>query len=200
MDKETKQIVQDGKDEWGLVKSKKGYLKTITDVEERKDVLAEFTKCSTCPIGSVCPSCDMNDRGCALRYNAYVNWIKNSKDCSKEVTEIEDLYGLMKGQLAVEQLKMIKDGKLNSRTFMEMMKDMIEALTVLHKIKYGTKTTIDVQKTITLQDIRAKMFDINEAISTIEVTEVPPLIENKVIEEEALKQFLDEESEKKKVN
>ena len=122
-------------------------------------MVSNLAKCSLCPIKDTCPYFDPEDKGCLVRYNAMVDWVKktNMKDLT-EVRELEDMYMRLRGDLEVEELIALSKGKSYNERIMLKMRLGKEMLQDMHKMKHGSK--LEIKNYISFEDIRKKFMQI----------------------------------------
>ncbi len=194
---EKEKSMQEGLNDWEQIKRQLDRMHKIDSVSEvPKGYLAEAIKCSTCAVKNHCPQSSPNSKGCTLRYNSYLTYLKMCYNPQKEIIELENAYASIKGDLMVAQLELNKSGEVLSKNYLEMMKLAKDILIAIHKIKYGTKTSVQIDKQVTINDIRTKIFEVEGKIIDKEQEKKEQTINEEVNEVQDIIGRIEEEVDK----
>ena len=120
----------------------------------------KFEQVKTYPVpNGIKPSTDPN----VYRGDLLMNWIqsKTSKQLA-EITELENLASLLKGDERQKVWKKILQGKKLSNNDLSYVRMMMDILEKLHKLKYGEKR---VNVNTSFKDIREMMFGGENGVS-----------------------------------
>lgn len=119
--------------------------------------VSKLASCGNCPIKDTCPHFDPEDKGCELRYLAYVDWVINSN--KDEIKELNDVCGLLKGKLIVNELRDGKEGKINNLSTLKLIKEITDTLVKLHKLKQGDEEHTENEKKNHFQELRETIME-----------------------------------------